>query len=114
MQGTDRQKATSCINKKRLPQNPWQPPLYHWKLLFTFLHVSLQLSEHIKVAERSTSLHVVDDRSVILLARTCVVTMLTRLIVTLLKRTAVREDDTVRILVELNHLERQLLTELSL
>ena len=84
-------------------------------VLFAFFHFSLQLSQSIEVAQRRAGSHVVDGRSFVLLGRTLgSARSLLHVVLTLFEGAAVREDDALGLLDELNHLEGQLLVELSL
>ena len=83
--------------------------------LLALLHLCLQLCEHVEVAESGRSGHVLNLRSVFLLGGTrCSGSILaggSALLVTcgILEGAAVAENDTFRLLVELNDLEGQLL-----
>ena len=85
-------------------------------ILLTLFHLGLQLSEHVYVAQCGAGSHVLNLRSLFLLGTWSSLLGGSLLLLTsrILEGTAVREDDTLAVLVELNHLEGQCLTSLSL
>ena len=86
--------------------------------LLALLHLSLQFSQSVDVAQCGAGSNVLDLRCVVLLGAAGLLSGsssgLLLLTSGILEGTAVREDDALRILVELNHLERQGLTESGL
>ena len=105
-------------NKKRrqTPDIEHLSPFYYYKLrtirLFALFHLSLQLCESVDVTESCRSSHVVDCRSSLLLC--CVLASRLNILFCCLECTAVRKDDALCLLNELDNLERKLLTKLSL
>ncbi len=91
--------------------------LVEWgKLLILLLHLSLQLSEYVEVTKCGACCNVLNLWSLVLLSAWSSLLGGSLLLLTsgILEGAAVREDDTLRILVELNHLEWECLTSLSL
>ena len=86
-----------------------------WEGLFTLLHLSLQIGQNVEVTESGACCDVLNLWSVVLLSGTsllgCSLLLLT---LRILESAAVREDDALRVLVELNNFEGQNLTLSSL
>ena len=88
--------------------------LYLWKVewgrLLTLLHLCLQLSEYVDVAQRCAGSNVLNLRSVVLRSTSLLGCSLLLLTLRILEGAAVRQDDALRVLVELDNLEGQRLT----
>ena len=84
-------------------------------LLALLFHLSLQLCEYVEITESGACCNVLNLRSLFLLGtRSLLGSSLLLLTSGILESTAVRENDTLAVLVELNHLELECLTSLSL
>ena len=82
-----------------------------WGRLLTLLHLSLQLSEYVDVAECGAGSNVLNLGSIVLLRSTGLLSGSLLLLTSgILEGAAVREDNALRIHVELDNLERQSLT----
>ena len=75
--------------------------------LLTFLHLSLQLSEYVDVAERCAGCNVLNLWSVVLRSAGLLSGSTLLLASGILEGAAVAEDDALAVLVELNNLEGQ-------
>ena len=82
--------------------------------LLALFELSLQFSQCVEVAKRGAGSNVLDGGSGFLLRSSLAGSGLLHVVLTLFESTAVREDDTLGLLHELNHLELELLTRLSL
>ena len=82
--------------------------------LFAFLHLSLQLSQNVDVAKCCAGSNILDLWSVSLWSACLLSSSLLLLTLRILEGTAVREDDALAVLIELDNLEGQNLTSLSL
>ena len=85
-------------------------------VLLTLLHLSFQVSEYIEVAKSGACSNILNLRSFILLltGSGCLASSTFLFTLCILEGAAVREDDTLAVLVELNNLEGQFLALLSL
>ena len=89
-----------------------------WGRLFALLHLSLESCESVVLTERSRSSLVLDSGDVVTTVATLVCTgslafSTSFAALSIFKRTAVREDDALAVLVELDYLESELLAFLS-
>ena len=90
---------------------------YHGKkgLLALLFHLSLQLCEYVEITESGAGCNVLNLWRLFLLStRSLLSGCLLLLTSGILEGTAVRKDDTLAVLVELDHLELECLTSLSL
>lgn len=84
--------------------------LKEWGRLLALLHLSLQLSEYVDVAQCGAGSNVLNLWSIALRSAGLLGSGLLLLTLRILEGAAVREDDALRILVELDNLEGQCLT----
>lgn len=98
-------------NKKRMCKNRHILFLFIGRSrgLLSLLHLSLQLCEYVDVTQCGAGSDILNLWSIVLLGSTCLLgSSLLLLTLRILEGTAVRQDDALRVLVELNNLEGEL------
>ena len=82
--------------------------------LLALLHLSLQIGQNVQVAQSGACGYVLNLRSIVLLGSTSLLLSSLLLTLRILEGAAVAQDDALAVLVELDHLELELLALLGL